>query len=317
MRDPLDGVALFVEVVNAGGFARAAEQLSLTRSAVGKAVARIEERLGVRLFHRTTRTQSLTEDGQLYYDFCLRALEEIHSAQALLESGQDDITGRVRITMPVLFGQHCAAHILFALAQEHPRLELELHFSDQTVDLIAEGFDLAIRFGPLAPVPSLRSRHLAIQRKLLCAAPAYLAARGHPHTLADLSGHAAVLYQRRDYTQAWSVCDKDGQPRTVTLAPRIRLNDLSCIAEAVAAGMGIGWLPSWLVRDRLRSGAIVQLLPDYPPSTMDCHALWPETRQMPKRLRHILDLLAIGLPEFMVLDPGKPASRPRNVDPGR
>lgn len=148
MRDPLDGVALFVEVVHAGGFARAAEQLSLTRSAVGKAIGRVEERLGVRLFHRTTWTQSLTEAGQVYYEHCLRALEEVRSAQSLLESGQQEITGRLRVTMPVLFGQYCAGPILLEQARQHPKLELELHFSDQSVDLIAEGFDLAIRFGP-------------------------------------------------------------------------------------------------------------------------------------------------------------------------
>lgn len=301
MRDPLDGIALFVEVVNAGGFARAAQQLALTRSAVGKAIARVEERLGVRLFHRTTRTQSLTEDGQLYYEHCLRALEEVRSAQSLIESGMHEIAGRMRVTMPALFGQHCATPLLMEQAREHPKLELDLHLSDQSVDLIAEGFDLAIRFGPLSQLNGLQAQHLAVQQKLLCASPAYLAEKGHPRTIAQLMDHKAILYHRRDYTQTWPVFDMDGQLKNLSLAPRIRLNDLSSIADAVEAGMGIGWLPSWLVRDRLRSGAIVQLLENHPPTTMDCHAVWPQMRQMPKRLRHIIDVLATRLPEMMLL----------------
>ncbi|MEX0162508.1 LysR family transcriptional regulator [Pseudomonas brassicacearum] len=301
MRDPLDGVALFVEVVHAGGFARAAEQLSLTRSAVGKAIGRVEERLGVRLFHRTTRTQSLTEAGQVYYEHCLRALEEVRSAQSLLESGQQEITGRLRVTMPVLFGQYCAGPILLEQARQHPKLELELHFSDQSVDLIAEGFDLAIRFGPLAQLNGLRAQRLAVQQKLLCASPGYLAKNGQPRSLPELLGHDAVLYHRRDYTQPWAVTDTDGQLKTVSLSPRIRLNDLSLIADAVEADMGIGWLPSWLVRDRLRSGALVQLLETHPPTTMDCHAVSPQMRQMPMRLRHIIDVLASRLPDIMKL----------------
>ncbi|MDO7929308.1 LysR family transcriptional regulator [Pseudomonas sp. KFB-139] len=301
MRDPLDGIALFVEVVNAGGFSRAAEQLALTRSAVGKAIARVEERLGVRLFHRTTRTQSLTEDGQLYYEHCLRALEEVRSAQSLIESGMHEIAGRMRVTMPVLFGQYCATPLLMEQAREHPKLELDLHLSDQSVDLIAEGFDLAIRFGPLSQLNGLQAQHLAVQQKLLCASPAYLAEKGHPRTIAQLMDHKAVLYHRRDYTQTWPVFDMDGQLKNLSLAPRIRLNDLSSIADAVEAGMGIGWLPSWLIRDRLRSGAIVQLLENHPPTTMDCHAVWPQMRQMPKRLRHLIDVLATRLPEVMLL----------------
>src|SRR5664280_1748699 len=138
MRDSLDGVAVFVEAVEAGGFARAAERLALTRSAVGKTVARMEARLGVRLFHRTTRSQSLTEDGQNYYERCLRALEELRAGEALLESGRREVSGKLKVSMPVLFGRYCVGPVLLELAQEHATLELDLRFSDAVVDLIAE-----------------------------------------------------------------------------------------------------------------------------------------------------------------------------------
>ncbi|CAM3283840.1 LysR family transcriptional regulator [Pseudomonas floridensis] len=302
MRDPLDGVALFIEVVNAGGFSRAAEQLSLTRSAVGKGIARVEERLGVRLFHRTTRTQSLTEDGQVYYEHCMRAMEEIRTAHSLLDSGLHEIVGRMKVTMPVLFGRHCAAPILLDIARQHAGLELDLHFSDQPTDLIAEGFDLAVRFGPLGPLQGLQARRVGVQHKLLCASPKYLATSGEPQSIADLSSHDALLYYRRDYVQPWVIPDKQGQLHSLTPESRIRLNDLATIADAVEAGMGIGWLPSWLVRERLQSGHIVRVLSDCAPAQMECHIVWPDTRLLPKRLTYILEALVQRLPETLKLE---------------
>ncbi len=299
MRDPLDGVALFIEVVNAGGFARAAEQLSLTRSAVGKGIARVEERLGVRLFHRTTRTQSLTEDGQVYYEHCMRAMDEIRKAQSLLDSGQHEISGRLKVTVPVLFGRYCVAPILLDIARQHPGLELEMQFSDQSVDLIAEGFDLAVRFGPWSQPQGLSARPVGVQHKLLCASPQYLNSRGYPENVAALQGHDALLYYRRDYVQPWTLPDEKGQLHTLTLASRLKLNDLATIADAVEAGMGIGWLPSWLVHERLKTGAIVRVLSHCAPAQMQCHAVWPSTRLLPKRLTHIVEALASRLPETM------------------
>jgi DNA-binding transcriptional LysR family regulator len=175
MRDRLEGVAVFVEAVEAGGFSRAAEHLALSRSAVGKAIARLETRLGVRLFHRTTRVQSLTEEGQAYYERCQRALDELRAGESFLEAGRTEVIGLLRISMPVLFGRYCVAPILIGMAKQHSKLELDLRFSDLVVDVIGEGFDLAIRNGPTADGSGLRTRKLLSQKKIVCAAPAYLA----------------------------------------------------------------------------------------------------------------------------------------------
>ena len=145
MSDPMSGIALFAEVVEAGGFSAAAERLNLSRSAVGKSIARLEDRLGARLFHRNTRNQSLTEEGQVFHERCLRALREVHLGQAAIENGRIEAAGRLKVSMPILFGQRCVAPILLQLAQQHPRLELDLHFDDRTVNLFEGGFDLAIR----------------------------------------------------------------------------------------------------------------------------------------------------------------------------
>jgi DNA-binding transcriptional LysR family regulator len=163
--DRLNGVSVFVEAVEAGGFSAAALRLNLSRSAVGKTIARLEGRLGVRLFHRTTRSQSLTDDGQAFYERCLRALEEIRAGEAMLESGQQEATGRLRVSMPVQFGRRCVAPILSHLAEKHPRLELDLNFSDRLVDLLEDGFDLAIRTGPLDQSAGLMTRRIAYHRE--------------------------------------------------------------------------------------------------------------------------------------------------------
>jgi len=296
MGDQLTGVSVFVEAVEAGGFSAAAARLNLSRSAVGKTVARLEDRLGVRLFHRTTRSQSLTEDGQAFYERCLRALEELRAGEAMLETGRREATGRLRVTMPVLFGRRCAAPILIRLAERHPGLELQLNFSDRITDLIEEGFDLAIRNGPLANGAGLMTRRISNQRMTVCAAPAYLAAKGTPRTIDDLKSHEAVLYGRSDHLRSWLFPVGQGPAVAVMPRSRLRLDDLGAIADAVAAGFGLAWLPCWLIRDRVRSGELVRVLDDRPGLIFECHAVWPQAPHLPLRVRLAIDALAAELP---------------------
>lgn len=296
IRSKLDGVAVFVEAVEAGGFARAGERLALSRSAVGKAIARLEARLGVRLFHRTTRTQSLTEDGQVYYERCLRAIEELRAAESLLESGKREVAGRLRVTMPVLFGRYCVAPILLQFARRHPKLDLHLSLSDWPVDLISEGFDLAVRAGPLGEGSGLRARRLGAQRKVLCAAPDYLAARGQPQNIEALTHHDALIHCRIGNPYPWLLPDEEGQMREVTLASRLQFDDLEVTADAAVAGMGIAWLPYWLVRESVRTGSLVLIWEDRPCAWMECHAVWPAAQHLPMRLRMAIDTLVSELP---------------------
>ena len=301
--DRLDGVTVFVEVVRAGGFSRAAEQLGLTRSAVGKAIGRLEARLETRLFHRTTRALSLTDDGRVYHDHCVRALAELQAAEAQLESGRLEVAGRLRVTMPVLFGRHCVAPVLLGLARQHPRLELQLNFSDRPVDVLAEGFDLAIRSGVLgAESEGLRARKLVDQPKVVCASPAYLAEHGRPRVATDLAGHSILLYRRGEHVHTWRLPDATGRTVDVPLPARLLLDDLETMADAAAAGMGLAWLPQWLVRERLRSGTLVAVLEESAGAVMACHALWPAAGPMPLRLREAVDALVARLPGLTALD---------------
>ncbi|WP_082746973.1 LysR family transcriptional regulator [Burkholderia sp. MSMB1826] len=308
MQGRLDCIAVFVEAVEAGGFARAGERLALTRSAVGKAIARLEIRLGVRLFHRTTRNQNLTEEGQIYYERCLRALEELRAAESLLESGKLEVAGRLRITLPVLFGRCCIAPILLDFARQHTGLELELSFSDRPVDLIAEGFDLGIRNGALGEATGLCARPLATQPKVLCAAPAYLKGRGEPDTIEALANHDVLIHWRTGHPYPWLLPDADGRLTEVRLASRLRFDDLEVTADAAVAGMGIAWLPRWLVRNRIEAGLLAVLWEERPSASMDCHAIWPATDHMALRLRLAIDTLVENLPRASGVNP--PMGRP-------
>ena len=293
----LSGVDVFVAAVEAGGFAAAGERLHLTRSAVAKAIARIEERLDVRLFHRTTRTLGLTEDGQTYYERCVRALEELRAGEAALESGRREAAGHLRVTAPVLFGRRCIAPVLTKLAAQHPKLELELSFNDRPVDLIEDGFDLAIRSGVIGNAAGLMTRAIGSERLIICGAPAYLAKHGRPKRLDDLRRHTGVLYSRAGHTRTWEFQTGDRKALVEATPPsRLRFDDAEAIADAAAAGHGLACLPNWLIRDRVRSGTLIPVLEDVPSLEIVTRALWPETPHLPLRVRLAIDALAAALP---------------------
>ncbi|WP_223646166.1 LysR family transcriptional regulator [Corallococcus sp. EGB] len=302
MSDPLQGVAVFVEAVEAGGFSAAAAKLNLSRSAVGKTVARLEERLGVRLFHRTTRSQGLTQDGQVFYERCLRALGELRAGEALLESGKQEVAGRLRVSMPVIYGRHCVAPILRDLARAHPKLELDLSFSDRLVDLLEDGFDLVIRnagIQGLAAGDGLTARRVGFQRMSVYASPAYLRKHGTPRTLEALSGHEAIRYVRSGTTRSWLFPREDGSNVELVPQSRLRFDDLEAILDAAVAGMGLAWLPCWLIQDLVRDKKLVRVLTDLPSLCFDVHALWPTTPHLPVRVRVAIDALAAKLPSYV------------------
>lgn len=296
MSDRLNGVSVFVEAVEANSFSAAAQRLNLSRSAVGKTIARLEDRLGARLFHRTTRSQTLTEDGQAFYERCLRALEELRAGEAMLESGRKDVAGRLRVSMPVLFGRRCVAPILLKLAGEHPKLELDLNFTDSRVDVVEDGFDLAIRNGSLGEWPGLMTRRLAHQRMTVCASPDYLRTHGVPKTREELLDHHAILYARSGQVRSWLFPVEGGPDMEILPRSRMRFDDLEMIADAGVAGLGLIWLPCWLVQERVRAGSLVRLFDNERRLSFDCHAVWPQTPHLPLRVRLAIDALAAGLP---------------------
>ncbi|MBM3116237.1 LysR family transcriptional regulator [Jeongeupia naejangsanensis] len=298
--DRLTGVAAFVCAVEAGSFSAAAQRMNLSRSAVGKSIARLEARIGVRLFQRTTRSQSLTDDGQLFYERCLAALGELEAAEDELEQGRREPAGRLRITLPALFGRRCVASVLLELAQRYPKLELEVAFSDRVSDLIEEGYDLAIRSGALPDSAALVGRYLGVQHMIVCAAPSYLAARGTPRTLADLAGHDGIVYGRDIRSAQWRFVDAAGGELIGAIRPCLCFDDIEAMAGAAIAGIGLTRLPYWLAAEHLQAGSLVHVLPETRSSPFPVHVVWAASRYLPYKVRLVIDALLARIPPLLI-----------------
>ncbi|MFC4313484.1 LysR substrate-binding domain-containing protein [Steroidobacter flavus] len=299
MNERLNGVGVFVAVVEAGSFAVAAQRLGVTRSAVAKTIARLERRLKVRLFNRTTRKQSLTDDGHAYYERCVRALAELEAAEECFESGRTEPAGKLRVTVPVLFGRHCVAPILRALGERHPELQLEISFNDRVVDLVEEGFDLAVRVGPLSDSSQLVARRLGVQRMGICAAPEYLVRHGRPANASELNGHLRIAYLSAGRAAAWRVYGDDGEELLPQVKIRLGFDDLQAIADAAIAGAGLAWLPCWMMSPEVKAGRLeVVVSGDRLPGT-EIHAVWPRMTHLPLKVRVAVDALVSEIPHML------------------
>ncbi|MDN6858757.1 LysR family transcriptional regulator [Pseudomonas sp. CAN2814] len=299
MDDRLDGIATFVQVVDAGSFALAAERLNLTRSAVGKAIARLEARLGVRLLQRTTRSQNLTDDGQVFYDSCVRALAELDAAHTALEGGRLEPRGRLRVSVPISFGHLCVVPLMLALARQYPSLKIDLSFTDRRVDLVEEGFDLAVRIGPLSDSATLAARKLGVQYTSIGAAPSYIAEHGMPEALDDLAGHSAISYSVAGVTSPWDLREDDGRAKRIDIDPQLSMDDLQAITAAAVAGFGLARLPSWLLARYVKLGELVTVTGRCNLPPLEIHAVWPKTRYMPSKIRCAIDALVAGIPALL------------------
>lgn len=298
--DRLESMAVFVKAVDLGSFAAAAVALDISGPMVGKHVRFLEERLGVRLLNRTTRRQSLTDFGRAYYERCRLVLAEAGAADALAADQFSEPRGKLRVTMPAHFGRHCVTPVLLKLARQYPMLELDLSLSDRFADLAEDGYDLAIRTGALGDKAGVIARRVARQDMVVCAAPSYLRIHGEPRQIEDLADHQAIVYRRLgQIIQPWLFA-REGQPvQEIIPTGRLRLDDLDAIADAAADGMGLAWLPWWLVRERIEAGVLLALLPDQPRYLYDCYALWLQTPHLPLKVRLAVDALAAALPKSM------------------
>ena len=306
MSPRLQGIEEFVAAVEAGSFARAAERLHVTRSAVAKSIARLEARLGTRLFLRTTRSQSLTEEGHGYYERCRRVLAELDAAEAMADAARSTAAGLVRLSMPAMLGRLKVGPLLLALARRHPGLSLELSFNDRRVDLVEDGLDLAIRSGELADSGELVARPVGVQWMALCAAPAYLAERGRPGSVAELGAssstsslHEAVLYARDGQISPWRFHDAEGRPVEVVLPSRLRCDSAEVLLEAAIGGMGLARLPAWLAADALAAGTLVRVFEEPRPFGFELNVIRSRSRYLPHKTRVVVDWLAEHLPPLL------------------
>ena len=286
----LQGLVAFVQTVEAGSFTLAAQRMGLSKSAVAKAVARMEQRLGVKLINRTTRSLSLTAEGESFHESCLKALGELDAAQALLAARRIRPSGRLRVDLPLSFGRRIVAPILLELGERHPELTLEISFNDRRVDLVEEGIDLTIRMGDLGDSAGLIARRLFRQRSAICAAPAYLARHSRQATVDDLGKHACIRFGREGRIAPWRLAAADGT-RTLIPPGRLLLGHGEAVLDAALAGQGLAYLPTWLVGAALARGELEMVLSDTTIDDIPAHALWPKTRDLAPKIRVVIDEL--------------------------
>lgn len=287
----LQGISVFVQAVDAGSFTAAGLRMGLSKSAVGKSVATLERRLGTRLLDRTTRRLALTVEGAEFYQVCRRILAELDEAESNAASRRQEVSGLLRVSLPVAFGQRWVMPVLIGLAQRHSRLQLDVSFTDRRVDLLEENVDLAVRLGPLDDSSSLSARALGRQHAVICAAPGYLAARGAPVRAEDLAGHDCITFGRQGHALPWTVPDGSGGLVQHRIEGRHRISDGDALRSALLAGLGIAEATTWLVGDALRSGALVAVFPATGSAGAPLHALWPTTRDLAPKVRAAVDAL--------------------------
>ena len=299
MKSEMNTIPVFVAVAESVSFSQAAQKLHVTRSAVAKTISRLEERLGVTLFNRTTRSQSLTAEGTLYYESCRRALDEINRAEDILEGGKLQVSGKLRVSVPVLLGQMCVSPILLTLAKQHPGLELEISFSDRPVDLQEEGFDLAVRIGVLPDSSSLVARYLGSHSMVFCASPGYLRDAGGPISPDELNQHAAVAYIRSGRILKWRIKNEKDEITDLIPPARFTMDDMQAVRDITVAGGGIASLPYWLVREELATGSLTEILKDRSAGSWPVYAVWPRTPHLTLKVRLAVDKLVSDFPSMM------------------
>jgi DNA-binding transcriptional LysR family regulator len=285
----LQQLASFVAVVNAGSFVGAADAIGLSKAAVSRHVADLEAQLGVRLLHRTTRRLSLTDDGQRFHARATELLADAGELEAEASAGSGEAAGLLRINAPLTFGNLHLAPLWSRFIAENPKVALDITLNDRVVDLVDEGYDLAVRITGLAS-SQLVSRRLASTRIVLCASPAYLAAHGTPSHPHELARHQVVSYAYWTGGDDWRFTGAEGEAR-VRVQPRIHTNSGDTCRVAALHGQGVILQPDFLVGDDLRRGDLVELLPGWHSIELGIHALYASRKHLPMKTRRLVDFL--------------------------
>jgi DNA-binding transcriptional LysR family regulator len=291
MRD-LSGIAVFAAVVETGSFTAAAKKLGQSKSAVSKQVTKLERRLGAQLLARTTRKLSLTEVGAAFYERCERIVAEAEEAELAVTHLQDAPRGRLRVSAPLSFG---IAHLAGALPEfmaAHREVTVDIDFSDRRVDIVDEGFDLAIRIGRLED-SSLIAKRIAVTRRLVMAAPGYWKERGTPNHPRDLETHDCLTYSYLSAPNTWPFRNPENPREEIIVRVKgtMNANNGNALAAAAAAGLGVIMTPTFICADHIRSGALIPALAAFEPEPLGIHALYPPNRHLSAKVRAFIDFL--------------------------
>ena len=289
--DRLIEMEAFVQVVDHGGFTEAARRLGMSKSAVSKHVSALEARLAVRLLNRTTRRVSPTEVGLAYYDRARAVLAGAEEADSMVTAMQATPKGSLRVSAPINFG---VAHVAPAVADflcAYTQVDVHMVLDDRFVELVAEGYDVAIRIGTLAD-SSLKAKKLAEARSVIAAAPGYLAENGTPRTIDDLAGHRLLHYSHLSTGNFWRLRGPSGEERQIRVGGRLTVNNGEALMKAAEAGLGISQIPSFMLGDAITTGRLVEVLADRPPDILGIYAVHPQGRFPQPKLRAFIDFMA-------------------------
>ena len=286
---------VFVEVVRAGSFVSAAEGLGMSKAAVSRHLGELESRLGVRLLQRTTRRLSLTEEGQVFQARCVDILAGVGEAEDEISAQTGTASGQLRISAPTTFGVRHLAPLWGAFRERHPKVTLDITLADRVVDLIDEGYDLAVRIGRLAN-SSLVSRQLATTRMVLCASPSYLGRNGTPRHPHELAGHSILAYSYWSDKDEWQFSGPAG-PVAVRTQPWLSTNSGDTCLAAALAHQGVILQPSFLVDPDLAAGRLVELMPEFKAVELGIYAVYPTRKHVSAKVRALIDFLGQRLGE--------------------
>ncbi|MNC26821.1 DNA-binding transcriptional regulator, LysR family [Pseudomonas linyingensis] len=286
----LEAWAIFAKVAEAGSFARAAEELSLSQATVSKAITRLEKRMKVMLFHRTSRRMSLTDSGLLALEHAARILEAGEAVEAEVAERSASLRGPIRIAAPMSFGLSRLAPALPQFMALHPEVTLDIEFDDELVDLVANRFDLALRISTLAD-SSLLARRLCTVRIHLVGAPAYFAQYGRPQHPRDLANHRALQYAYSRSGPSWRFRHPRHGEFTQAMSTPLRVNNAEALAPALHAGLGLALQPEFLVWQDLQSGALETVMDDWQVEPIALHLVTPPGRSRPARVQALMDYL--------------------------
>ncbi|MFC0407386.1 LysR family transcriptional regulator [Roseomonas elaeocarpi] len=285
----LVAMEVFIKVAEAASFTRAAEELSLSRSAASDHIADLEQHLGVRLLNRTTRRVSLTSEGEVFLSRARQVMSLMETAEEEASAGALTPHGRLRVNAPVSFGQHHLGPMLTDFLHKYPEIEIELTLTDRLVDVVEEGFDLVLRIGRL-PDSTLVARRVGTIRLLLCASPDYLAQHGTPQHPADLARHSCIHL----IGTAWHTWSFEGPEGTVSVpvTGRLTANNVDTLMSAASAGMGFSLVPNYVAVEAIRQGRLVEVLPEYRSREIQLHAVQPPGHLPVPKTRALIDFLA-------------------------
>ncbi|MES1926639.1 LysR family transcriptional regulator [Salinisphaera sp. T31B1] len=289
--DKATEMTIFVHAVEAGSFSAAARLLDLTPSAVSKQIRRLEDRLRTRLFHRTTRRIRLTEAGQNYYQRCSRILRDIDEAEDTVSSLTADPWGTLRIAATVSFGRVEVLPLINDFMARYPQINVTFELTDRHVDLVNEGIDVAIQWREQIEDPNIVARRLCVNRRIICAAPAYLERHGVPHRPEDLLSHNCLTLSTLDQFNDWAFEDAEVGHRVLRVHGSFRSNTADGLHEAVRAGVGLARLSNWLVAPDIRARRLVPVLAEYPHDYSAFYVLYPHRRHLSRKVRAFVDFL--------------------------